>query len=313
MNFYSMIKLSLTSKVILGIFKAIPLGVRKAFFTWLAMIGYHLSPRRRLIAIHNIRRAFPEKSLSEVIKIAKGVYKNFAIVAAEFFEIPSLNMEIINRTIEVEGLDNCRKALEKNKGLLMFGAHFGNWELQAAAFAILLKPLMVIYRPLDNKILENIVTGIRSATGNIPVDKRFAMRKMLRFLKDNGGLGILIDQNWAWQEGCFVDFFGRPACTTNGLAIIALHTEAPVIPAFMVRMPDGKYRIIIEKEVDIIKTDNRESDIVVNTQRFTKIIEDMVRRYPDQWFWVHQRWKTHPSQMNKEKKRSSNDSKVPFG
>jgi KDO2-lipid IV(A) lauroyltransferase len=299
-----MIEPSLTTKLTLSIFRAIPLGVRKACFVSLSLLAYHLLPRRRLITIHNLQRAFPEKGLSEIRGIAKGVYRNFGIVAAEFFDMPLLTKENIGDYVDVEGLENCQKALEKNKGLLMFSAHFGNWELQAIAFSLLIQPVVVIYRPLDNPILENIVTWVRSSTGNIAIDKSHAMRQMLRHLKNRGILGLLIDQNWSWQEGCFVDFFGRPACTTNGLALLALHTEAPVIPAFMARMPDGKYRFFIGEEVEITRTGDRELDIVTNTQRFTRIIEDMVRRYPDQWFWVHQRWKTHPCQVIKDHPRS---------
>ena len=295
-----MIKQTLTTKIILALFSAIPLKVRKYFFVSLSLLFYYLFPRRRLIAIHNLKCAYPEKSLSEITKIARGVYRNFGIVAAEFFDIPSLTRERIDDIIETEGLENCKKALEKNKGLLFFGAHFGNWELQAAVVALLLHPAIVIYRPLDNRFLENIVTWVRSATGNILLKKSRAMRQMLRHLKDKGILGILIDQNWSWQEGCFVDFFGRPACTTNGLALLALHTEAPVIPLFMARMPNGKYRMMIGEEVAITRTEDREADIIVNTQKFTRIIEDMVRKYPDQWFWVHQRWKTHPCQVREE-------------
>lgn len=285
----------------MAIFGAIPLMVRKSFFVFLSLLFYYLSPRRRLITIHNLKCAYPEKSIPEITRIARGSYRNFGIVAAEFFDIPSLNKEKVNDMIETEGLENCEKALEKNKGLLFFSAHFGNWELQAVAFALLVRPIVFTYRRLDNRFLENIITWVRSVTGNIPLSKSRTMRHLLRHLKDNGIIGILIDQNWSRQEGCFVDFFGRPACTTNGLALLALHTEAPVIPAFMARMPNGKYRLIIGEEVAITRTGDRKADIVVNTQKFTRIIEDMVRKYPDQWFWAHQRWKTRPVLVTENK------------
>jgi KDO2-lipid IV(A) lauroyltransferase len=108
-------------------------------------------------------------------------------------------------------------------------------------------------------------------------------------------LGILIDQNVSMVEGVFVDFFGRPACTTTGLALLALHTGAPVIPGYVVRMDDGRYRFIFEEEVELVRTGDREQDVLINTQKYTRIIEDTVRKYPDQWLWVHQRWKTVPA------------------
>jgi len=183
----------------------------------------------------------------------------------------------------------------------MFGAHFGNWELEAAVFSLLVSPVTVIYRPLDSKLLDDLVLHVRSASGNIPLAKDRAMRQMLRVLKDNGVLGILVDQNMAWQEGVFVDFFGRPACTTDGLSLLALHTGAPVVPAFLIRQPNGKYRFVVGEEVPTVRTGDKAHDVLVNTQNYTRIVEETVRRYPDQWLWVHQRWKTKTCQVVKTK------------
>ncbi|MBA4397707.1 MAG: lipid A biosynthesis acyltransferase [Syntrophus sp. (in: bacteria)] len=285
-------KKNTSTAIILAIFSAIPRTVRRKTFVALFLLFYHVSPRRRLIAIHNLKRAFPEKNMDEIVAIAKGVYRNMAIVAADFFEIPKLTPDNLSDLIEVEGLEHCRKALEKNKGVLMFGSHFGNWELGAIALSLRVKPSVVIYRILDNPVLENVVTWVRSCTGNIPLAKEFAMRSMLRHLKKNDILGILIDQNVSVAEGVFVDFFGRPACTTNGLALLALHTGAPVLPGYALRLDDGRYRFAFGEEVELVRTGDREQDILVNTQNFTRIIEATVRKYPDQWLWVHQRWKT---------------------
>ena len=286
--------------IILVCFRVIPIPVRRTLFIGAFRIFYHLVPRQRLIAAHNLRRAFPEKSDGEIIRIVKGVYRNIGISAAEFFDIPRLTKENIAALVEAEGVENCEKALAKGRGLLMFSAHFGNWELEAAAAALLIKPAVVIYRTLDSPLLENLVLTVRSATGNTLLDKKRAMRAMLRTLNQNGIVGILIDQNMAWYEGVFVDFFGRPACTTDGLALLALHTEAPVLPAYLVRLPDGRYRLVIGPEVEVIRTGDRDADVLANTQRFTKVIEQIVRRYPDQWFWVHQRWKTQMCQVPKK-------------
>ena len=288
--------------IILAGFRVIPTPLRRALFIGLSRLFYLLIPRQRLIATHNLRRAFPEKSEGEILRIVQGVYRNMGIVAAEFFDIPRLTKENIAAQVETEGLENCWKALEKGQGLLLFSAHFGNWELEAAAAALLIKPAVVIYRPLDSPLLDHLVLRVRSATGNIPLAKEHAMRPMLRALKQNGILGILIDQNVDWYEGVFVDYFGRPACTTDGLALLALHTEAPVLPAYMVRLPDGRYRLVFGPEVEVIRTGDRDADILANTQRFTKVIEQIVRRYPDQWLWVHQRWKTQPCQVPRKER-----------
>ena len=283
--------------IILVCFRVIPTRLRRALFIGAFRLFYHLVPRQRLIAAHNLRRAFPEKSDGEILRIVQGVYRNIGIVAAEFFDIPRLTKENIAAQVEAEGVENCEKALAKGQGLLLFSAHFGNWELSAAAASLLIKPAVVIYRTLDSPLLDRLVLRVRSATGNIPLAKDHAMRPMLRALKQNGILGILIDQNVAWYEGVFVDYFGRPACTTDGLALLAMHTEAPVLPAYMVRLPNGRYRMVFGQEVEVIRTGDRDADVLANTQRFTKVIEEIVRRYPDQWLWLHQRWKTQLCQV----------------
>jgi KDO2-lipid IV(A) lauroyltransferase len=290
-------KNSVAINIILKCFVSIPRKLRIAVLVGMFHLFYYLDPKRRLIAIHNLRCSFPEKSMGEIITIAKGVYRTMGIVAADFFEIPSLTKENIGNLVEVQGLENCISALKKNKGLLMFGAHFGNWELEAATVSLLLKGGAVIYRPLDNPFLDKFVAQVRSSTGNITIPKERAMRKMLRHLKNNSVLGILLDQNVDWPEGVFVDFFGRPACTTNGLALLALNTGAPVIPAYIVRLENDKYRMMIGEEMEVVHTDDIGADILINTQNFTKFIEDAVRKYPDQWLWVHQRWKTKLCQV----------------
>lgn len=285
-------KKSVTTNIIIKCFRTIPRKLRIDIFTGMFRLFFYLSPRQRLITMHNLKCAFPEKSIDEIITNARGVYRTLGIVAADFFDIPFFTKDNIGDLVEVEGLENCRMALEKGRGLLMCGAHFGNWELSAVAFSLMIKPLVVIYRPLDSSILDNLVFQVRSSTGNTPLPKDRAMRQMLRSLKKNEVLGILIDQNVAWQEGIFVDFFGRPACTTNGLALLALHTKAPVIPAYLLRLENGKYRLVIEEEMQIIRTGDEDEDILINTQNFTRFVEGIVRKHPDQWLWIHQRWKT---------------------
>jgi KDO2-lipid IV(A) lauroyltransferase len=136
------------------------------------------------------------------------------------------------------------------------------------------------------------ITYVRATCGNISMDKENAMRPMIRALKKGETINILIDQNVAVYDGIFVNFFGRPACTTSGLALLAMHTGAPVLPVFTTRQPDGKYVLEIGPEVPIVHSSNRDADVLENTQTFTKMIEDHIRKYPEQWFWLHQRWKT---------------------
>ncbi len=290
------IEKSFAASLILISFRLIPLGIRKIIFRAVSRLFYHLSVKQRLIALSNLKRAYPEKDMEEITEIAKGVYRHLAIVAAEFFELPSLTKENLHEWVEFDGLENIEKALEKKKGILTIAAHFGNWELMVVAFPLWAWPASLVYRPLDNPTLDNLTAWIRTKDGNTLVPKGGAGRKITRLLAENRTIGILSDQNVDKHEGVFVDFFGRPACTAVGLAVLALRTGAPVLPVFMARMPDGKYKFIVQPPVEITRTDDYEADLVVNTQRFTKIVEDMVRQYPDQWFWIHQRWKTKPWQ-----------------
>ena len=283
--------------ILLRVFSGIPLAFRKALFITLAFLFYLVVPRQRFIALHNLSRAFPEKSPAEIGKIARGVYRHIGILAAEFFESPRLTREKILQSMTIEGWEHCRRALEKGKGMLLLTGHLGNWELSVTIFALLVKPLTAIYRPLDNPVLEAMVRQIRESAGNKTLPKDRAMRPMLRTLKQNGVLGILIDQNVAWYEGVFVPFFGRKACTTDGIALLALHTGAPVLPGFLIRQTDGRYLIKFLAEVETIRTGDRRQDVLTNTRRYNEILEELIRQYPDQWLWIHHRWKTRPSQV----------------
>ncbi|MCX7635359.1 MAG: lysophospholipid acyltransferase family protein, partial [Syntrophales bacterium] len=249
------------------------------------------------ITLHNLRRAYPEKPWPELLAIAKGAYRHLGIVAAEFFSIPRINRENIHEWVEFEGLENFDRAYGEGKGILSIVAHFGNWEMMTVAFPLARKPLDIVYRPLDSPVLDNLTSWVRLLNGNTLIPKGGSGRTIRRLLGENRVIGILSDQNVSVREGVFVDFFGRPACTAVGLAVLAMQTGAPVLPAFMPRMPDGRYRFILGEPVPVDNTGDYERDLVTNTQRFTKIVEGMVRRYPEQWFWLHQRWKTKPCQL----------------
>ncbi len=288
-----------TTNIILGVFRRVPLIVRKGFFRMIFSLFYHLVAKSRLIVLHNLQRSFPEKDTKEIIRIAKGVYRHFAIVAAEFFDMPSITKENINQWVEIEGMEHAQAALSQNKGALSIVAHFGNWELLTIAIPIVLRPMHIVYRPLDSPVIDNMVEYVRTMQGNFLIPKGGSGKKVLELLKEHQIIGILSDQNVAAYEGVFVDFFGRPACTGVGLAVMAMRSGSPVVPVFMARQKSGQYKLIFKPFLEAVCTDNYETDLQVNTQRFTKIIEDVIREYPDQWFWFHQRWKTKEWQKSK--------------
>ena len=290
------------TSITLFCFQCVPLSIRKLFFKFLLMLFYHAAARRRFIALHNLRCAFPEKDMEELIKIAKGVYRNLAITVAEFFSMPSITRENLHEWVEMEGLEHYEAGMARGKGLLTIIAHFGNWELMPVTFPLFLKfpkPSYIVYRPLDSPVLDNLVEHVRTINGNEMVQKGGSGKRIMELLKENHSIGILSDQNVAAREGVFVDFFGRPACTGVGLAVLALRSGAPVLPMFMARQKSGKYKFILKPLVEISRTGDYEKDLLENTQRFTKVVEDVVREYPDQWFWIHQRWKTKKWQIGK--------------
>ena len=286
-----------TTSIILFCFRCVPLPIRKLFFKSLLILFYHAVAKNRLIALHNLRCAFPEKDMEELTRIAKGVYRNLAITAAEFFDLPSITKENLHEWVELEGLEHFEAGIAQGKGLLTIIAHFGNWELMPVTGPLFLKSSYIVYRPLDSPVLDNIVEHVRTINGNVMVPKGGSGKRIMTLLKENQCIGILSDQNVSAREGVFVDFFGRPACTGAGLAVLALRSGAPVLPMFMARQKSGKYKFILKPLVEISRTGDYEADLLENTQRFTKVVEDIVREYPDQWFWIHQRWKTKKCQV----------------
>jgi len=286
----------------LSVINLIPLKWRISLFEGLSRLIYALDDRHRRIALRGLTLAFPEKGLKERDAIARGAFRNLARVTAEFFSLPRLNEKNFTRYITFEGLENFQNAYRKGKGIIFLTAHFGNWEWMAALFPLQSHhPLHVVVRPLDSGFLDSLVEQVRTTTGNQAIPKQKAMGQILRLLKRGEMVGILLDQNMAWQEGVFVDFFGEKACTNTGMALLALKTEAPLLPAFNIRQRDGRYRVIIEPEVPLIRTGDKDRDVLENTQRFTQIIERYVREYPDHWLWIHQRWKTRPWQVRRAK------------
>jgi KDO2-lipid IV(A) lauroyltransferase len=288
-----------TTKRLLFIFHCIPRSVRKGFFLVIFFLFYHVSTKNRLITLHNLLRAFPEKETEETIAIAKGVYRHFAMVAAEFFDLPYINRENIHKWVDVEGLENYQSAIAKGKGLLTIVAHFGNWELMTIAVPMYLQPIDIVYRPLDNQVIDNMVEYVRTIQGNTLIPKGGSGKKIMELLKGNHLIGILSDQNVSNREGVFVDFFGRLACTGVGLTVMAVRSCAPVLPLFMARQKSGKYKLILKPAIEAVCTDDYEADLVTNTQRFVKIVEVVIREYPQQYFWFHQRWKTKPWQKRR--------------
>lgn len=284
--------------LLIWLFRILPRQISLKAGEFLSVTMYYLSSRHRKITIDNLKNAYGNgKDEKEIEEIAKNVFKNIGRVAAEFAKMTSYKRDFIERIIEIDGVENFQKAIDKGKGIILLGAHLGNWELLAYSLALRGYPLNIIARPLDNPLIERFVLKQRTAAGAMVIAKKNALRDILYCLKKGEQVGILLDQNVAQQEGIFVDFFGRIACTSFGLALIALKIDVTILPIFLVYIGDGKYKRLVGSEIKIKRSGDFDKDMAYNTALFTKVIESYIRRYSDQWFWVHRRWKTQPKEM----------------
>jgi Kdo2-lipid IVA lauroyltransferase/acyltransferase len=266
---------------------------------WLAAGGTRLllamRPKMRKTAEVNLRLAFPGWTEQQRRDVLRKMTRNLGWMAVEFARFPKYTRENIADTIVLDGHENFLAGQRHGKGVLYLTGHIGAWELSSYAHALYGFPLHYMARPLDNKPLDAMVNLYRGRSGNQPIYKNESARTMLRVLKDAGTLGILADQNTMDQEGVFVDFFGTPACTSTGIARVALHTDAAVVPGYAVWDESlGKYRLRFEPPVELVRTGDTEKDVAENTQRFAKVLEEIIREYPEQWVWIHARWKNRP-------------------
>ena len=281
--------------VILKGLGVLPRPLARSFASGMMRFFYALLPRLRKTAEINLRIAFPDWSDDRRKKVIRGMLRNLGWMAAEFVRLPKYSKENIEETVALDGHENFLEGQRRGKGVLYLTGHIGAWELSSFAHALYGFPLHYMARRIDNPRIDALVNSYRCLPGNRPIFKNESARVMLKVLKDAGTIGILVDQNTMPGEAVFVDFFGKQASTTTGIARVALHTDAAVVPGYAAWDESlGKYRLRFEPPIELIRTGDMERDVVENTQRFTKVIEDIIRKYPDQWVWVHRRWNTRP-------------------
>lgn len=281
--------------LILKTLSALPRRAARGLAASVAGLLFSLQPKLKKTADFNLRLAFPDWSDSRRKDATRKMVRNLGWMAAEFARIPRLRKANIAEVVILENHENFLEGQTRGKGVIYLTGHIGAWELSSFAHALYGYPLHYMARPLDNKRIDTLVNQYRCASGNRPIFKNESARVMLKILKDSGTVGILADQNTLPAEGVFVKFFGKSACTTTGIARVALHTDAAVVPGYAYWDESiQKYRLRFEPPVELIRTGDAERDVVENTQLFTNIIEEIIRKHPDQWVWVHQRWKTRP-------------------
>jgi len=267
---------------LLGIASVAPLG----FSVGVARLLDLVARRMRENGEKNLRMALPEVDASQTID---RVYEGLGRMLYYFSRFGTRNRRNIGEWIEYEGFEHYLEAKSRGRGVLFATGHLGNWELSAFAHALMTEPMNVVVRPLDNPLLDNLVKGYRTGSGNKILDKQDFLRGILKALGNNEPVGILIDQNTLPESGSFVDFFGIAACTGTTFAKLAHKTGAAVIPGYALwDGKKGKYVLRFDPVFEM------SGDVVGDTARLTKHFEGVIRREPGQWLWLHRRWKTRP-------------------
>ena len=280
-----------------GFFSLLPRRVALTVGAWLGEILYRVARPQRRIALYNLRLAFPDKSEAERRAILRRSCRNLGRVAAEFCHLPSLTPESVRDYVTVDDASRWHDILTAAaaRGAVVLTGHFGNFELLAYAHGLLGHPITLVHRPMRNRLVDRAITGLRARAGTTSLAKKTAAKAALRALRDHRIVAIPADQNQTRRYGVFVDLFGVPAATTPGPARLAMLSRSPLLPVFLVREGESaKHRIVVLPEIELVNSGQRDQDVVTNTQRCTDVIEDMLRRYPDQWIWFHKRWKTRP-------------------
>ena len=275
---------------------ALPRPMARGSALALTRFFYAFLPRLQRTAEINLGIAFPQWSEAQRKAVIRGMLRHLGWMAAEFARFPKYSRENIEKMIVLDGHENFLEGQRRGKGVIYLTGHIGAWELSSFAHALYGFPLHYMARPVENRRIDALVNSYRCLSGNRPIFKNESARVTLKVLKEAGTIGILADQNTMPSEAVFVDFFGKPASTTTGIARLALHTEAAVVPGYAVWDEHlGKYCLRFEPPVELVRTGDGERDILENTQKFTGVLEEIIRKYPDQWVWVHGRWNTRPS------------------
>jgi len=266
-----------------------PLPVAHALARCYTRVLDRAIPRLRRVARRNLAFALRELPPERHAAIIDGVFRSIARILVSFAKFPSIRRESVGRWIRLEGGEHFEAARRAGRGVMVATAHLGNWELSAFAHALMTAPMGVVVRPLDNPRIDAMVERRRALSGNRPIGKRDFARSILKTLAANEAVGILIDQNESLDNGVFVDFFGVKACANPGFARLAAHSGAAVIPGFAL-WNEAERRYVLRFYAPVAMT----GDAAADTQALHSILERVIRDYPDQWLWIHRRWKTRP-------------------
>lgn len=282
-------------RAVYGFFHLLPRGWALGLGARLGDLFYLLDRPHRRIALQNLRIAFPETADAKRRDILRRSCRNLGRLLAEVCHLDRLTPESVAQYVKVEDPEAWERAIARagETGTVVLTGHFGNWELLAYAHGLFGHPVTLVHRPLRNPLVDQAITALRARAGTRSIAKKSAAREAIRALRRRELLAIPADQNQTRRDGVFVDFFGMSASTTPGPARLAMLTAAPVVPVFLVREGESdRHRLAVLPEIEMINTGDPAADAVTNTQRCTKVLEEMIRAHPEQWIWFHKRWRT---------------------
>ena len=275
--------------------QALPRPVARSAGIGLGYLVYLVHPRLRKVGMRNLEIALPELHKAQRRKIIRKVFAGLGRQLAEFCRFPKYTLKNISEVIIYDGIENFEAARARGKGVLFLTSHLGGWEISSFMHSLHGHAMHIVARSLDNPYVDRLVTKYRTLHGNQIFDKDDYARGLLGALRNGETVGILMDTNMTPPQGIFADFFGTPACTASGLARVALKTDAAVLPGFAIWDWNlRKYRLHMAPALELMRSGDNEADIAANTALFNRVIESFVRKYPEQWLWVHRRWKTRP-------------------
>lgn len=282
--------------LLVKLFSFLPRNLGRRFGAAVGSFAFSALSRLRRVGLRNLELAFPELSPSEREGILRSLYRKLGWQLAEFCKMQGYTRQNTSELIRYEGLDHYLAARERGNGVLILTGHLGAWELSSFYHSLMGHPMSMVIRRLDNPWVDKLVNDIRCMHGNQVLHKDDFARGLLSAMRRGESVGILMDTNMTPPQGVFVDFFGTLACTAAGLARVALKTGAAVLPGFMLwEESEKKYVLHFGAEIPIVPTGDDQADTLAVTQRLTSELEAWIRRYPDQWLWVHRRWKTRPA------------------
>jgi KDO2-lipid IV(A) lauroyltransferase len=287
------------ARSILGFFAILPRRVSISLGILVAKTGYAVLGHLRRAGMRNLELAFPQNSREENLAILKASFKNLGRVLGETSQFPRATPEklaaLVDFEFEPEAYARYQEMKAAGRGAIIASPHLGNWEMGVFAYSALQDPINYLARPIDNPLIEDMTVKLRTRFGNRPINKTNSVSTAIELLRTGNILGVLPDVNVHPKEGVFVPFFGIAACTTSGVAMLAMRTNAMIVPMCCVWDEAAqKYKLIHGDIIEPARTGDRHRDVLETTAAFTLAMEKFVRAYPEQWLWIHKRWKTRP-------------------